>query len=103
MKISLAYSTIMRTGMVKEDGMPVTVRRNAYGRQLGSFQTAGDMKGIGQFPMTFIRAPYIEEVCGDVEILSVIGGKIVAARYGSQLGLVHPELTGNAEIHRYSP
>lgn len=82
--------------------MPVTVRRNAYGRQLGSFQTAGDMKGIGQFPMTFIRAPYIEEVCGDVEILSVIGGKIVAARYGSQLGLAfHPELTGNSEIHRY--
>lgn len=101
MKISLAYSTIMRTGMVKEDGMPVTVRRNAYGRQLGSFQTVEDMKGIGQFPMTFIRAPYIEEVWGDAEMSLA---ELVAARYGSQLGLAfHPELTGNAEIHRYSP
>lgn len=82
--------------------MPVTVRRNAYGRQLGSFQTVEDMKGVGPFPMTFIRAPYIVEVCGDAEILAVTGGKIVAARYGSQLGLAfHPELTDNFGIHKY--
>ena len=38
--------------------MPVTVRRNAYGRQLGSFQTVEEMKGVGQFPMTFIPVSY---------------------------------------------
>ena len=41
--------------------MPVTVKRNAYGRQLGSFHTEEEMKGIGKVPMTFIRAPYIEK------------------------------------------
>ena len=82
--------------------MPVTVRRNAYGRQLGSFQTVEEMKGVGQFPMTFIRAPYIEEAHDGVEVLAVTGGRIVAARYGSQLGLAfHPELTDNPDIHRY--
>lgn len=40
--------------------LPVTVRRNAYGRQLGSFHTDAEVKGIGEVPMTFIRAPYIE-------------------------------------------
>lgn len=39
--------------------LPVTVRRNAYGRQLGSFHTDAEVKGIGEVPMTFIRAPYI--------------------------------------------
>lgn len=82
--------------------MPVTVRRNAYGRQLGSFQTVEEVKGVGQFPMTFIRAPYIEKVREDVEILAVTEGNITAARYGSQLGLAfHPELTGDPGIHRY--
>ena len=46
--------------------MQVTVRRNAYGRQLGSFQTVEEVKGVGQFPMNFIRAPYIEKVREDV-------------------------------------
>ena len=44
--------------------MNITARRNAYGRQLGSFHTIREMKGIGQVPMTFIRAPYIEK-CGE--------------------------------------
>ena len=82
--------------------MPVTVRRNAYGRQLGSFQTVEEVKGVGQFPMNFIRAPYIEKVREDVEILAVTEGNITAARYGSQLGLAfHPELTDDPGIHRY--
>ena len=42
--------------------LPVTVKRNAYGRQLGSFRTVQDMEGVGTVPMTFIRAPYIENV-----------------------------------------
>ena len=82
--------------------MPVPVRRNAYGRQLGSFQTVEEVKGVGKFPMTFIRAPYIEKVREDVEILAVTKGNITAARYGSQLGLAfHPELTDDPGIHRY--
>ena len=48
--------------------LPVTVKRNAYGRQLGSFFTEEDFKGIGKIPMTFIRAPYIESSSDDVDI-----------------------------------
>ena len=50
--------------------LPVTVKRNAYGRQLGSFFTEEDFKGIGKIPMTFIRAPYIESSSDDVDILA---------------------------------
>ena len=49
--------------------MDITVRRNAYGRQLGSFQTEHEVKGIGIVPMVFIRAPYIERFGKGVEIL----------------------------------
>ena len=52
--------------------LPVTVKRNAYGRQLGSFYYEGGIKGIGTYPMEFIRAPYIESVGDDVEILAGI-------------------------------
>lgn len=48
----------------------VTVKRNAYGRQLGSFHTNDYVKGIGQVPMTFIRAPYISQVDGNVDVLA---------------------------------
>lgn len=48
--------------------LPVTVKRNAYGRQLGSFRTVQDMEGVGTVPMTFIRAPYIENVENGVEV-----------------------------------
>ncbi len=73
--------------------MPVTVRRNAYGRQLGSFHTIAPFKGIGDVPMTFIRAPYVTEVGTGVEVLSKVDGNIVAVKYGNQYGLsFHPEL-----------
>ena len=52
--------------------LPVTVKRNAYGRQLGSFYYEGGIKGIGTYPMEFIRAPYIESVGDDVEILAEV-------------------------------
>ncbi len=82
--------------------MPMTVRRNAYGRQLGSFHTEAELFGMGNIPMTFIRAPYIESVGEGVEILSKVGGKIVAARYKNQLALsFHPELDENRKIHKY--
>jgi len=82
--------------------MSLTVKRNAYGRQLGSFMSEGEILGIGSTPMVFIRAPYIEEVRGDVEVLSSLDGHIVAARQGNQLATAfHPELTEDLRVHRY--
>ena len=82
------------------DVMDITARRNAYGRQLGSFNTEGEFKGIGRVPMTFIRAPYIEEVGPEVDILARVDGKAVAARQGNMLVTAfHPELTDDASIH----
>lgn len=80
--------------------LPVTVKRNAYGRQLGSFCTKQNLKGIGKIPMTFIRAPYIEKVREGAEILSEVDSKIVAVRCGSQFGLAfHPELDADNRVH----
>ena len=80
--------------------LPVTVKRNAYGRQLGSFYYEGDIKGIGTFPMEFIRAPYIESSENNVEILAQVEEKIVGVAYKNQLAFsFHPELTGNDRIH----
>lgn len=80
--------------------LPVTVKRNAYGRQLGSFYYEGEIKEIGTFPMEFIRAPYIESVEKNVEILAQIEEKIVGVAYKNQLAFsFHPELTGNDRIH----
>lgn len=80
--------------------LPVTVKRNAYGRQLGSFYYEGEIKGIGEYPMEFIRAPYIESVGDDVEILAEVEEKIVGVAYKNQLAFsFHPELTGNDKIH----
>ncbi len=82
--------------------MDITVKRNAYGRQLGSFYTEALFKGIGTIPMTFIRAPYISSVSSDTEVLSIVDGKIVAARQKNQLVTAfHPELCDNLSIHQY--
>lgn len=82
--------------------MDIVARRNAYGRQLGSFATDAEFDGIGRVPMTFIRAPYIESVGPRAAALAVVGGKIVAARQGNQLATAfHPELTGDTSIHEY--
>ena len=81
--------------------MPVTVKRNAYGRQLGSFHTEAVVEGIGEVPMTFIRAPYVAEVGDGVQILAKAEEKIVAVKYKNQLALAfHPELDENDEIHK---
>ena len=82
--------------------MNITAKRNAYGRQLGSFHTDADFGGLGQVPMTFIRAPYIAEAVEDFKILAEVDGKIVAARQGRQLVTAfHPELDGDTRIHEY--
>lgn len=81
--------------------IPMTVRRNAYGRQLGSFYTEDEVRGIGTVPMTFIRAPYITQTGPDVEILSAVKGNIVGVRYKHQLAFsFHPELDKDLRIHR---
>lgn len=81
--------------------LPVTVKRNAYGRQLGSFHYDGEIKGVGVFPMEFIRAPYIESVAGGVDVLAEVDGKITAVKYKKQLGLAfHPELCGDYRLHK---
>lgn len=82
--------------------MDITARRNAYGRQLGSFSTVSGFGGMGNIPMTFIRAPVIESASADVEILSQVEGKIVAARQKNMLAVAfHPELAEDTAVHRY--
>jgi 5'-phosphate synthase pdxT subunit len=82
--------------------MDIDVRRNAYGRQLGSFSTEADFRGIGRVPMTFIRAPYINKVYGRAESLATVDGHIVAARQQNQLVTAfHPELNGDTRIHEF--
>lgn len=82
--------------------MDIQVKRNAYGRQLGSFYTEQKFKGLGTIPMSFIRAPYISEIGKDVELLAKADGKIVAARQGKQLVTAfHPEVTGDLRVHKY--
>ena len=67
--------------------MDIVVKRNAYGRQLGSFTTIACFQGIGDVPMTFIRAPYIEEILNheSVEVLAEVEGNIVAAKQRNML------------------
>ena len=79
--------------------LDVTIRRNAYGRQLGSFHTEGDFAGVGQVPMSFIRAPSIERVGTGVTVLSEFDGKPTAVMQENQLALAyHPELLADHRI-----
>ncbi len=82
--------------------MSITAVRNAYGRQLGSFHTEEEFRGIGKIPMTFIRAPFIRDVFGETEALATVDGKIVAAREKNQLVTAfHPELSDDASVHKF--
>ena len=82
--------------------MGIKAKRNAYGRQLVSFHTEQEMKGIGTVPMTFIRAPYIIDVGDQAEVLAEVDGRIVAARQGNQLATAfHPELDDDIRVHQY--
>ena len=82
--------------------MDITAVRNAYGRQLGSFFTKSEFKGVGTIPMTFIRAPYISNVSENTEVLAAVDEKIVAARQNNQLVTAfHPELNDDLSVHNY--
>ena len=74
--------------------LPVTVKRNAYGRQLGSFMTVGKFDGMQDVPMTFIRAPAITSILSpDVKVLSEFNGQPTAVRWRNITAFTwHPEL-----------
>ncbi len=81
--------------------MDIEVKRNAYGRQLASFNTESNFANI-MVEMPFIRAPYIVHAGNDVEILSVVNDKIVAGRQGNKLVTAfHPEVTKDTSVHKY--
>ena len=82
--------------------MDIVVERNAYGRQLGSFYTEAECKGVGQIPMTFIRGPIISSVGKGVEVLATVDDQIVAAQEKNMLVTsFHPELTDDVRLHQY--
>lgn len=83
--------------------MNIEVVRNAYGRQLGSFNTKSYVKGIGEdIEMVFIRAPYIKSVGEGVDVLSIVDENIVAAMEKNMIVTsFHPELTDDNRVHKY--
>jgi 5'-phosphate synthase pdxT subunit len=91
------------------EGIDMTVRRNAFGRQVDSFEAEVAIDDIagGDFHAVFIRAPWVEEVGPEVSVLGRVtagpaAGRIVAVRQGNLLATAfHPELTGDLRVHRY--
>jgi 5'-phosphate synthase pdxT subunit len=84
-------------------GLNVSVRRNAFGNQLDSFEADLDFRGIdGQIHAAFIRAPIVESVGSGVEVLSTLNdGRVVAVRQNNVLGIsFHPEVTGENRVHK---
>lgn len=98
-----------RADQVPFGGIDMTVRRNAFGRQVDSFEGTVDISDIdgGPFSAVFIRAPWVEEVGPDVRVLGRVSGgpgagRIVAVRQQHLLATAfHPELTGDLRVHRY--
>ncbi|MFJ3783978.1 pyridoxal 5'-phosphate synthase glutaminase subunit PdxT [Streptomyces sp. NPDC090093] len=91
-----------RSGQETFGGIDMIVRRNAFGRQNESFEAGVTVAGIEDGPVegVFIRAPWVESVGADVEVLAEHGGHVVAVRQGRALATsFHPELTGDHRIH----
>jgi 5'-phosphate synthase pdxT subunit len=90
-------------------GIEMAVRRNAFGRQVDSFEQRVELHGVtgGPFHAVFIRAPWVERTGPGVEVLGTVStpgsaGRIVAVRQGNALATAfHPELTGDLRVHRY--
>ncbi|GAA4454409.1 pyridoxal 5'-phosphate synthase glutaminase subunit PdxT [Phytohabitans houttuyneae] len=84
-------------------GIDMTVRRNAFGRQVDSFEGPVTLRPFEEpFHAVFIRAPWVESVGEGVEVLGHAAGRIVAVRQGSLLATAfHPELTGDLRVHRH--
>ncbi len=83
-------------------GLDVTVRRNAFGRQVDSFEATVAVDGVGDVEGVFIRAPWAESAGPSATVLARRDGKIVVVRQGPLLATAfHPELTGDPRIHQY--
>jgi 5'-phosphate synthase pdxT subunit len=81
-------------------GIDITVRRNAFGRQVDSFEQDVLVEGVGPVHGVFIRAPWVERVGPDVEVLARVDGHPVAVRQGVVMATsFHPELTDDARLH----
>jgi 5'-phosphate synthase pdxT subunit len=83
--------------------MDIRAQRNAFGRQVRSFEADLDLPGVGGGPLraVFIRAPWIAEHGPGVEVLAEVDGHVVAAREGAVLVVsFHPEITGDTRVHR---
>ena len=98
-----------RPGQPTVGGLDVVVRRNAFGRQVESFETDLPLDGLDDGPVhaVFIRAPWVESAGEGVEVLARVpegqpaAGKVVAVRQGPLVATsFHPELTGDARVHR---
>lgn len=84
--------------------MDMTAKRNAFGRQIASFEADLNVPTLGSQPVraVFIRAPFIQDIAPNVGILAEYDGKIVFVRQGNMLASAfHPELTGDLRVHRY--
>ncbi|MFC8080201.1 pyridoxal 5'-phosphate synthase glutaminase subunit PdxT [Streptomyces sp. NPDC057307] len=91
-----------RSGQETVGGIDMIVRRNAFGRQNESFEAAVDVVGVGPVDGVFIRAPWVESVGAEVEVLAEHGGHVVAVRQGNALATAfHPELTGDHRLHGF--
>lgn len=100
----LLASKILGSDQPRLGVMDMTVERNAFGRQVDSFEAQLDIDVLGSppAPAIFIRAPYIVDVGPDVEVLARYEGKIVCARQGCFLtAAFHPELTPDIRLHKY--
>ncbi|HEX6584323.1 MAG TPA: pyridoxal 5'-phosphate synthase glutaminase subunit PdxT, partial [Thermoleophilaceae bacterium] len=81
--------------------LDISVRRNAFGRQLASFETELDFEGA-PLHAVFIRAPWVEDAGEEVEVLAEVDGHPVAVRQGNILAVAfHPELTDESRLHRW--
>ncbi|MFL6269956.1 MAG: pyridoxal 5'-phosphate synthase glutaminase subunit PdxT [Actinomycetes bacterium] len=84
--------------------LDVRVRRNAFGRQVASFEAEVDVKGVDGGPVAgaFIRAPWVADAGPEVEVLAEVDGKVVAVRQGNLLATAfHPELSGEVRLHQW--
>jgi len=98
----LLSKTIVNDQNIYLGTMDIVVKRNAYGRQLGSFQAEGEFIGIGKIPMTFIRAPIIASTSKNVKVLAKVNDCIVAAQQDNMIATTfHPELSSDLSVHRY--
>ena len=102
---------ILLSNRIEDSGEPIlglidiTVKRNAYGRQVHSFTKTGRLVGLEgnqPFEMVFIRAPIITQVSPEVEQIGFLGNQVVMVQNQNVLGLTfHPELTSDSRVHRY--